>query len=56
MKMLRHNGEAVQGVAALVSISEDRFEQQLRIRGANKKGASLVGRARNCVSIDTGIH
>lgn len=56
MKMFGHDGEPMQCVAPLVTISENSFQQQLGIRRSNEEGAPLIGRARDCVGVEMRFH
>jgi len=47
--MFRHNGEAMQLIASLIPIVEERFDQQLGIRGSDEQSAPLVCRRRERV-------
>jgi len=46
VQMFRHNGEAMQLIASLIPIMEERFDQQLGIRGSDEESAPLVRRSR----------
>ena len=49
VQMFRHNGEAMQPIASLIPIVEERFDQQLGIRGSDEQSASLVCCSRECI-------
>ena len=46
VQMFRHNGEAMQPIASLIPIVEERLDQQLSIRGSDEESAPLVRRSR----------
>ena len=50
VQMFRHNGEAMQVIASLIPIVEERFDQQLGIRGSDEQRAPLIRRSRERVS------